>query len=206
VPRVGPAALADPVFDGGHAEPSPGSYGTASASPAFTTTLAGEVHDRCLPAAMARGSDELCAGTAAPTVPAVDVGLAAPPSKASRDTSAPATTPTSVVRERRLPDTVVRALEGIVHDGLKVYPVDGPLQSALRRSHYLPAASSPGPDLCLSPLELVGIFAYRQQPRVNGAAPRLNKLAFALTGALLDLIGLPSGADVTLDTGHAAEG
>jgi hypothetical protein len=63
------------------------------------------------------------------------------------------------VRERRLPDAVVRALEKIVHTGLSAYPVDSPLQSALRRSHYLPAASSPGPDLCLSPLEIVVVFA-----------------------------------------------
>ena len=57
----------------------------------------------------------------------------------------------------------------------------------------------------LSPLKMVGIFAYRLISRLPGTAPKLNKVAYALAGALLDQMGPPTGADVVLDAGQAAE-
>jgi len=66
----------------------------------------------------------------------------------------------------------------------------------------MPAAGTPGAALRLSPLEVVGVFAYRLRSR---PVPQLNKFAYTLAGALLDLMGLPTGADITLDADLAAD-
>lgn len=147
------------------------------------------------------------AGAAAPVAPGRKDGHAEPLSAGPTTSSAvleSTTMTTGILRECLLPVAVVRDLEDLVCAGLSSYSDDSPLQTALRRHHYVPAAGPPGAVRRLSPLEIVGAIAYRHQSRHAGAPPKLNKLAYGLAGALLELLGLPSGTDVTLHAGHAS--
>jgi hypothetical protein len=116
---------------------------------------------------------------------------------------APAATPAGNVPVCVLPATAVRVLEAAVRVGLSSYSAGSPLKVALLRNHRMPAAGTTGAAPRLSPLEAVGVFAYRLHSR-PGVVPQLNKFAYTLAGVLLDLMGLPTGADITRDADVAA--
>ena len=67
----------------------------------------------------------------------------------------------------------------------------------------MPAADTTGAAPRLTPLRAVGVFAYRLHSRL-GVVPQINKFAYTLAGVLLGLMGLPTGADITLDADVAA--